>query len=183
MAKNNKLIGALILLSIGINFFFAYDEIKLKLIREAMDKAMRNLTINELSDFNHEIKKFYTENSPKKFIFLSTWADFCAPCIKEMPILDSMLKNNARISGYFITDITSPKKRFENMKLKNFNFLYDQNDLISSIHKRFGIKEKNYPLNLIVDSELNIYFFNGTGINFKSDTSLAATLRSINRFE
>lgn len=179
MGKNKKLI-LFIILSLTLNLYFLYKEFEIHFAKKIMDEVLVNYTVDKSKNFELELANFYAAHPDKNYILISTWADWCAPCIKEMPVLDSLLRNyNHLITGFFITDVTKPKNKFNDLKFKNFQLLYYQNDLISAIHNKYSLKEKCYPLNIVVDRNKNVYFFNSKGIDLVNDTSLNTTLKAI----
>lgn len=180
MAKGIKLTLVLTALSLAMNIFFIRKEIRLYYYKSAMNTGFQNFGINDSSDFTGALRQFFTEHPGKRYVFISTWAAFCKPCLQEMPILDSMINlRNKEMEGYFVTDVTPPDNKYAGLKFKNFRLLYHQHALISAIHNKFGMKQKTYPVNLVVDRQLTVYFFNSTGIDFKTDTTLKRSLESL----
>ena len=64
-------------------------------------------------------------------ILLNFWATWCAPCKEEMPSLDKLLTNknlnNLKIFTIYVGNdsIAKSQKFFDDLKIKNLNFYYD----------------------------------------------------------
>ncbi len=173
-----RLIVILIVLSILINIKLITKEYHYFKWKSLMTKTFSSISINN-NKLDKEIKNF-SNNKKYKYLYFSSWETFCSPCIKEMPLLDSIFsKYNSKIACYFISDITKDTAIKKRLKIKHFEFLYSQNNIISAIHNHFSIKTKTYPLNLLIDTNLKIYYFSNSAIESKEKIKLIESLKCI----
>ena len=116
-----------------------------------------------LQMFNDSVKKKYPELKTKKYFYINMWAMFCHPCIKEMPWLDSLSGTIDRKDVAYIflagesdkaTNSLIERKKF---KIKNFVYLNNMNDFISSVYNEQKKKSVVYPTVLIIDAKGKIY--------------------------
>ncbi len=133
----------------------------------------------------NRLKKEQPQLINKNYIFINIWNIGCGPCIKEMPILDSLSLNiNRKDIGYvFLTEnskdlITSFLKR-KKIITENFVFINDANDYISSVLNEKGIKNKAYPIQLIIDKNGTIIHFDRDIIKNSKDTALINLIENL----
>lgn len=180
MAKDTKLIGLLLVISLIINLYLVKTELDYRNWKKRTSEAFSALNINN-SDFETELHKLF-RGGRVKYYYIGTWASFCFPCIKEMPLLDSVISlNPGNITGYFVTDITPPENKYAGLKFRNFNFLYRQNNLVSAIHNKFNVGIKTYPLNLLVDTNFNVLFFTSKGMDRVNIKNLSTTVLNLEK--
>jgi len=161
-----------LLLSMSCNIFLIIDEIRFKKKKDFFSTINKAIT-GELNTttwkkgFNiltQKLKGIDANLLRRKYYYINIWTNWCIPCIKEMPWLDSLAGTLHKDVGYiFISDISeelakSALKR-KNFNLKNFLFLNDMNDFVSGICNERGIKNKVYPMVLIVDVEGKIFHY------------------------
>ena len=165
------LIRVALLLSVALNAYFIFDEIRVRRNREfgnalnsAMGGELSKATWNQgMEIFTNKIKNKKALLS-KKYYYINVWTNWCAPCIKEMPWLDSLAGTLNKDVGYiFVSDIsdkaaTDCMKR-KNYNLKNFTFLNDMSDFVSGICNEQRIKNKVYPMVLILDQKGKIHHY------------------------
>ncbi len=175
------LLKIIFLLSLFINIYFIFIKITLY-------KAKQNFTvpflIKDVSkkdgvDFlMNRIRKENPKLLPKKYYLINIWDIMCAPCIKEIPILDSLAYNIQRKDiGYIFLTENGNKIIFDLIKRKkikvdNFVFMNDANDYISSVLKEKNVKNKSYPIQLIINKNGEIKYFDGGVIKTSNDTTL-----------
>ncbi|MCA0430118.1 MAG: hypothetical protein LCH32_06405 [Bacteroidetes bacterium] len=175
----NTIIIILLTFSVYLNYKLVKNELSYYSWKKSVNAAYSNLSINT-SKLSEAIK-ILPLTKKSKFIYLSTWETFCKPCIKEIPLLDSILSEaKLPISCFFLSDMTNDTTIKKKLKINNFQFLYNQNKLISAIHNKFNIKTKTYPLNLLIDTNLNVYYFSSVGINNNEKNKIINTIKSIN---
>lgn len=116
-----------------------------------------------LEMFNDSLMKKFPEQAGKKYYYINMWAMFCQPCIKEMPWLDSLAgEMNRKDVAYIFLSNTSDKSLNDLLKRKKFsikNFIYLNNlgDFISSVYKEQKKKTVVYPTVLVIDAKGKIY--------------------------
>ncbi len=124
--------------------------------------------------FKVKHKEKYGFKLKKKFYFVNIWATWCIPCVKEIPVLDSLAGTFTKDIGFvFVSDqtdkvITNCLKN-NKIKIKNFELLNDMNDFVSGIYNKKRIKEKTYPINLIIDSIGVVYYYSNGTLEKKDD--------------
>lgn len=150
------------LVSVGFNVYFYLDNRKYKenerfgkLLAKAMGSELSKTSFKDgFKQFTDSLRAKNPELASKKYFYISTWAGFCAPCIKEMPWLDSLAgtadKNVAYVfvSGMSDNSANAILKRRQ-YNIKNFVFLNNQNDFISSICNERKEKTIVYPMQMI----------------------------------
>lgn len=136
---------------------------------EAMAKAFGG-DVNEttwkkgLESFFIKLKEKDKSIAAKKYFYVNIWTNWCKPCIKEMPWLDSLAGTFNKDVGYiFVSDISesladSCIKR-NRYNLKNFIFLNDMNDFVSGICNERGTRTKVYPMVLILGNKGKILHY------------------------
>lgn len=155
----------LLIISIACNIYLLWDKKKTddqEHFAEAFEKANGgHMSAANWKDGFGTLKK--RVKSRKKYIFASTWANFCLPCLKEMPMLDSLAGMFNNIDLVFVTDVNDSiatnclKKR--KIVLKNSRSLNDMNDFISSVCNEAKIITKSYPMHIIMDTTGNVVYF------------------------
>ena len=95
-------------------------------------KIHKNLQrYNDLVFLDQKKNELDLKNFKGKLILLNFWATWCAPCKEEMPSLDKLLTNknlnNLKIFPINVGNdsIEKSQKFFEDLKIKNLNFYYD----------------------------------------------------------
>ena len=95
-------------------------------------KIHKNLQrYNDLVFLDQKKNELDLKNFEGKLILLNFWATWCAPCKEEMPSLDKLLTNknlnNLKIFPINVGNdsIAKSQKFFDDLKIKNLNFYYD----------------------------------------------------------
>ncbi|HWY11173.1 MAG TPA: redoxin domain-containing protein [Bacteroidia bacterium] len=165
------LFGIALVISLAFNAYFIVGEVVYyhqmeygKILNKAMGGSVGDVKWGKgLEMFNDSVKKKYPELSGKKYFYINMWAMFCSPCIKEMPWLDSLSGTINRMDVAYIflagesdkaTNSLIERKKF---KIKNFVYLNNMNDFISSVYNEQKKKSVVYPTVLIIDSKGKIY--------------------------
>ena len=140
---------------------------------------------NGFNDFKRKAKLDNRLNE-QKYYFINIWNTICIPCIKEMPLLDSIAGlNNKNISYFYVSD-NSEKQTINclnkhKISCKNFQYLNDMNDFISSIFNEKGSKNKIYPIQMIVDSNGAIkYYQEGAISSPEAIANLVEAIKKLN---
>lgn len=162
--KNKTVIKVLLFFSIIINFIFIKIEIydynlkKSVLIPITFNKSDSTLSVNTFKDI---IKK---RGGDKPFFYYNTWTTYCAPCIKEMPLLDSLLENKKKyFDCIFLTDasqiLVEKLIKRKNLKIKNFSFESDNLEFLKNILKYKKNTSIIYPTHLIFNSRGEVIYY------------------------
>lgn len=118
-------------------------------------KLFPNRTVKSLDENSVSIKDFIG-----KYIVINWWATTCAPCIQEMPGLNSLVekyKSNPEV--VFLAIAFDKKEKVENfLKSKKFNYIQTVGN--NETAKLFG---KSYPKNIIVNPQGIISFYSEGG--------------------
>jgi thiol-disulfide isomerase/thioredoxin len=157
-------------ISVGANSYFIYDEIQVKqneeferLTNRAMGGELSKTTWKQgLQLFTEKLKINNKALLNKKYFYINIWTNWCKPCIKEMPWLDSIAGTLNKDVGYvFMSDL--PNKTAEecikkkNYDIKNFIFLNDMSHFVDAICNEQGRKSKAYPMVLILSNDGKSY--------------------------
>jgi thiol-disulfide isomerase/thioredoxin len=160
-----------LVISLSFNAYFIIDEAQyqrqmafMKIMNSAMGGSVGDVTWGKgLGMFNDSLKTKFPELSGKKYYYINMWALFCHPCIKEMPWLDSLAGTIERKDVAYIflqgnsdksTNDLLERKKF---KIKNFVYLNNMEDFISSVYNEQKKKSVVFPTVLIIDSKGKIY--------------------------
>lgn len=178
-----------LVLSLGCNFYCGFDyykSLKAQQFGIAFMKSsqIKNITIKEGDNFLFEkIKKMPSKKlKNKKYYFISIWNTLCRPCIKEMPLLDTLADNIKRkdIGYIFLTEnsekLISQYREKHKINPRNFDFINDADIYISSILKSNNLKNRVYPIQLIIDKNGSVkYFQTGTFESSKDSSVISCT--------
>ena len=143
------------ILSLSINVFFIIEEFFKRKSKE-LEHVKNNVMGLELSNTNWEhglelftqkLREKDTALLNKKYYYISTWTNWCKPCIREMPWLDSIAGAlNKDVGYFFVTELSDElaEKCMERTKyhIENFIYLNDLNTFISAICNEKGTKNK-----------------------------------------
>lgn len=119
----------------------------------------------------------------KKYYYINIWAPSCAPCIKEMPWLDSIAGIfNTHTAYIFLSKINEEdalsciNKR--NYHLKNFVFLNNMNEFVTAIFNKKG--GTIYPTVIVLNSNAEIiYYSTGAYENIKEAEGFTYLLQQL----
>lgn len=155
-----------LILSLAINAFFLIEEFFMHKGKE-LEHVKNKLMGGELSNtkwkqgleiFTQKLRKKDTTLLDKKYYYICTWTNWCKPCIREMPWLDSIAGGLSKDVGYFfVTDLSDELAekciKRSKFRIKNFIYLNDLNTFISAVCNEKGTKNKVYPMVLIITNE------------------------------
>ena len=136
---------------------------------EIMSKAFggeinKTTSTKGFESFITKLKEKDTTCANKKYYYVNVWTNWCSPCIKEMPLLDSLAGTLNKDVGYiFVSHISDEAAnnciKRNNYYFKKFIFLNDMNDFVSGICNELIIKTKVYPMVLILDQKGKIFHY------------------------
>lgn len=162
-----------LLLSLIANGYFVFDEIRHQRIQEfgkALNREM-GVEVNKTTTwkpgfelFTARLKEKNKALPNKKYYYINIWIDWCKPCIREMPWLDSLAGTTNKDIGYFFVSEMSDGRsdsslNRRNFNLKNFVFLNEMDDFVSAICNKVGRKSKAYPMAAILNSKGELLHF------------------------
>ena len=142
----------LILLTSTILFSFSKDT-------TIMDVKEKTVTINDIPVYNFESLEPLLYTDSNKIHIVNFWAMWCAPCIKELPILKEFEKNNPNVeitlvSLDFPEDIETRLKPFlERKGITSKVVLLDDPDQNSWINKIDPNWSGTIPFTIIFNNE------------------------------
>jgi thiol-disulfide isomerase/thioredoxin len=188
-----NIIKILLIISVGMNGYFIWDGIQMnnyKLQTESMNRAFGGeINKTSWSDgfelFVTKLKKDHLNIANRKYYYVNVWTSWCAPCINEMPWLDSIAGTLRKDVGYIIvSDLSNEhsnncisKKQYN---FKNFVFLNDMDDFISAICNQNRINTKVYPMVLILNNKGKIlHYFVGAYNNAKEASEFAKLINKL----
>lgn len=111
-----------------------------------------------------------------KLVYINFFATWCAPCMKELALMEEELLNQYVGEDFYFVAIgrghtAKELQIFKEKKGFNFNIAYDTD---KSMFLRFS--EKGIPLNIIIDQEGNI-IYKETGFSSTSFKKLKKTVK------
>jgi cytochrome c biogenesis protein CcmG/thiol:disulfide interchange protein DsbE len=113
----------------------------------AIDRAAPTLVLTELNGDTFDLSQ---KNG--KVVLVTYWATWCAPCKKEMPILDSFYRRY-RERGLEIIGISADRpKDFAKMRKMSNTLAYPTATLDQITNNGFGPPE-GFPLTYVVDRD------------------------------
>ncbi len=147
---------------IKFHFDIEYKSLKKEAVFAFENKHFPGFKLNNLKDdlISSEILK-------NKISFINIWYVNCAPCIKEMPLLNK-LKNKYENDVNFIAITYDSKEKVNKLLEKhdfNFTHLIDAKDFLEN---KLGIT--SYPKNIIINKNGIVYYIGG-GIPLKFDVT------------
>ena len=142
----------LILLTSTILFSFSKDT-------TIMDVKEKTVTINDIPVYNFESLEPLLYTDSNKIHIVNFWAMWCAPCIKELPILKEFEKNNPNVETTLVSldfpeDIETRLKPFlERKGITSKVVLLDDPDQNSWINKIDPNWSGAIPFTIIFNNE------------------------------
>ena len=122
------------------------------------NKPFPSLTVKSLEGNNVSIKDF-----KGKYVVINWWATTCAPCIKEMPGLNSLVEKYKSNSEVVFLAIAYDEKEKVNYFLNKKEFNYIQNLGDAEASNIFG---ESFPKNIIVNPKgITSYYSEGANEN------------------
>lgn len=99
-----------------------------------------------------EGKSFHLEDLKGKWIIFNYWADWCPPCIKEIPELNNLDKNFSKDLKVFLINFDLLEGEELKQQLERFNVSVDS--LLSDPSEIFKwVVPENLPVTFIVNKE------------------------------
>ena len=154
---------------------------------------IKNFNIKDVSTLdgsNFLLEKIRTSGDKnlknKKYYFISIWNTMCKPCIKEMPMLDTLAMTiNREDLGYiYLTEngnkMINEFRKKHKLNSRNFSFINDADIYISSILKSHNLKNRQYPIQIIIDSVGNIKHFQIGTLESSKDTIILNCVKKLN---
>lgn len=148
---------------------------------------IKNVGLNQGNIFLFKkIKELSPEyQKSKKYYFISIWNTLCRPCVKEMPLLDSLADNiNRKDLGYiFITEngdksINQFREKHK-INSRNFIFINDADTYISSVLNEKKIKIRQYPIQLIINKNGSIIYCQTGTIDSPKDSTILRAIKNL----
>jgi thiol-disulfide isomerase/thioredoxin len=183
-----KILYILFALSISCNVFFVFDYYEGLKNKEFAKIFIENTKIKNIPPeqgnkflFEKIDSVFLTHSTKKKYYFISIWNTMCKPCVKEMPILDSLADkiNRTDICYIYLTENSTTRinefLKKHNLSSRNFIFINDADLYISSVLKKHNLRNRQYPIQLLIDSNGREKYFQ-IGTLEKSDFLLIANI-------
>jgi thiol-disulfide isomerase/thioredoxin len=187
------LLSISVFLSLSLNVYLIYDDVR-NTKNQELGQSVNGLLGLQVSKtkWSQGFKLFQaklTEDNKsllgKKYYYINIWTNWCKPCIREMPWLDSIAGSLNKDVGYvFLSDIservakTSLKKI--NYQAENFVFLNDMNDFVSAICNEQGKKTKIYPMVLILSNTGEVLHYSiGAYSNKREAAGFAKLINSL----
>lgn len=177
-------LSILIALSLSFNAYLVYAEMRdsenqkvAQRVNALMGIGVNNIKWKDgLNIFQTKLRSNNSALLKKKYFYINIWTTWCKPCIREMPWLDSIAGTLDKDVGYFfLTDmsesVTSAVLKKTDFHLNNFVFLNDMNDFVSSICNERKIKNKTYPMVLILNNEGDLLHFSIGAYSSKSEAA------------
>jgi thiol-disulfide isomerase/thioredoxin len=189
----HRILYTALVISFGCNIFCGYDYYKMIQNEKLTKLFIKNFNIKDVSTLdgsNFLLEKIRTSGDKslknKKYYFISIWNTMCKPCIKEMPMLDTLAMTiNREDLGYIYLTENGDKminefRKNHTINSRNFSFINDADNYISSILKSHNLKNRQYPIQIIIDSVGNIKHFQIGTIESSKDTVILNCVKKLN---
>lgn len=166
---------SILFISLGFNIYCGFDYYQNVQSKRTAVAFIKNWNIKEVNanqgnDFlfkaTYLMRPEYKQS--KRYYFISIWNTLCKPCIKEMPLLDTLADtiNRADVGYLFVTEngenmITQFRKK-HGITSRNFLFINDADMYISYVLNTLQLKTRQYPIQLVINNQGEI-LFNQTG--------------------
>lgn len=180
-----KIIYFVLVISLACNIYCGFDYYMQFHNKEVINTFITNWNMKNISmkdGHRFLFDKIKGSNSSKlknkKYYFVSIWNTLCKPCIKEMPLLDSLADNITRkdIGYIFLTEnsdkIINKFKESHHVCSKNFIFINDADTYISAILKSQHLKNRVYPIQLIIDNKGSVLYSTIGTIDSANDSTI-----------
>ncbi len=187
-----KLIYSIFILSICCNIYCGFNYYQKLQNRRWAEALTDNFNIKDIpltqgnSFLFKKINKLHPEfETTKKYYFISIWNIMCVPCIKEMPLLDTLADYvNRKDFGYLYVTENGEKminqfRERKKINSRNFTFLNDADKYISSILTTLKLKNRQYPIQLIINAKGEILFNQIGAFESSKDTVLLKTIENL----
>lgn len=160
------ILGISLVLSLSLNSWLIYEDVTIsyrkefgQMVNRSMGLGISKTKWSEGSKlFQARLKEVNKPLADKKYYYINIWTSWCKPCIREMPWLDSIAGILNKDVGYlFVSDlsdtIANKTLQSKNYHLRNFVFLNNMTGFVSSICNEQQIKNKVYPMVLILSNK------------------------------
>jgi thiol-disulfide isomerase/thioredoxin len=180
------------LISVSCNIYCLidyYHTLQGRIFTDAIinNSKIKDLSLDEGSSFLFKkVKDLHPEyEKTKKYYFISLWNIMCKPCIKEMPLLDSLANNINRndFAYIYVTEngdkLINQFKQRHKISSKKFIFINDADVYISAILKNNKIENRQYPIQLIIDNLGNLLHFQVGTISNSKDSLVMSSINKL----
>ncbi|MCC6372184.1 MAG: hypothetical protein IT236_14365 [Bacteroidia bacterium] len=161
------ILGIALSLSILLNVYLIREDIKTTYNKEFGNMVNSSLGFQKISKtkwseglslFQKKLKQSNPNLLSKKYYYINIWSITCKPCIKEMPWLDSLAGAIKKDVAYvFLSELSDEVANncLKNKKIqtKNFVYLNEMNDFVSSICNERKTRSKAYPTVIILNNQ------------------------------
>lgn len=161
-----KLIVVLLVVSMALNAYFIYEEVthyriqeEGRILAQSMGISIKNTSWQDGLKLLHQgLKAQDSSLLNKKYYYINLWTDWCKPCLREMPWLDSTAGTLNKDVGYFFVSSLPEVKaedciKKKNYHIKNFVYLNDMQEFVSAAFNELNKKSAVYPLSLLLTRE------------------------------
>jgi len=141
--------------SLSIFVFAVFENIKRFKEIQALQNEIYVPKADSLLLLNLKTSKEEHFDLKRDSLFLHFWATWCKPCIKELPLLDSLIANNRKFNYYFISNE-------ETEVIRNF--------LASNGYKNIDFYKIDKDNNIFDSEILPVTYYKGDEDSFKRIT-------------
>jgi thiol-disulfide isomerase/thioredoxin len=139
-------------------------------------------TLPEFSLKNREGTMQSIQSWPGKSLIINFWATWCAPCRKEIPLLNSIAKERAK-DGYELVGIAidfreNVLKYLETNPI-HYNVLMGEQDGMAAADS-FGVNAQNLPLTVFTDNQSRIVAFHLGELNKENINAYLSAVDHVN---
>ena len=188
----SKFIYSIFILSVLGNIYCGFDFYTKQQNKRFTESILNNSKIKNVSQKDGDIFLFKkietlhpTYKESKSYYFISIWNTVCRPCIKEMPLLDSLADNINRndFAYMFVTEngerMINQFREKHNINSRNFSFINDADVYISSVLKNQNLENRQYPIQLIIDNKGDIKYFQVGTIESATDSVIINCVKGL----
>lgn len=167
-----KILLIALILSLCLNGYFVWQEIRYRQILELgkLSHASGDPDGNQSSwpEGLAQLKKTLFQKHPsfqnKKRFYINIWTNWCKPCIREMPWLDTLANKLPNDWAFvFVSDMSDETagKILQKFRppLKNFVALNNCGDFVEAVCRQQKIHFKTYPMALVLNQDGQVLHF------------------------
>ncbi|MES2514183.1 MAG: redoxin domain-containing protein [Bacteroidota bacterium] len=175
------ILRVLLPISLVVNIYYVsqhYQQYQIDQANKSMFPSKEHAREDGMIYLKKRIVDNYANLKSKKYYFINIWNLVCGPCIKEMPLLDSMVMHidRKKIGCIFLTEngdkVVNDFLERKKHRPINFSFINDADYYISSVMSQKESQVTTYPIQLVIDLEGNIKYFASGTIESANDTTL-----------